>query len=181
MSAKLHHLSDSEAQSIVDAIQIQLAKSVTSSKYPKPVDFECELSSEEIENILQQGNAAYDALDWSSVVDHFGHALDVGIVWIPLVVSRYNLALASCSSEETDEIEEMLPLALDIIANHPGDSASYLLVALLKAKDRLFSQALQWLDFGSMTNESPLIVYQHVSDTIQFRIKCCTNCFAKTT
>lgn len=170
-STKQHSVSGTEVESIIQAIQ--KAGSVELSFLQKPENSRCELSDDEIKETIRLGNEAYDGLDWASAEYHFGKLLNAGVKWIPFVRARY--ALAQCHFASMDQqFAPLFDIVLDTYGECPGDSSSYLVMALLKSNDKLFRQALQWLHFSSLTNGCSISIHQHVSDIVQFRIKCCT-------
>ena len=170
-STHTHCLSEAEVKSIVDAIHE--ARDFNSVQCHNPKS-SCKMSPQDVEKWVQRGNEAYEALDWTSLFHRFGEAMTGGVDWIVLIPARFWLA-AFDADDVTVKLEELLPLVLDLVHKSPGESATYLVVALIKSHQRLFSQASQWLDFCSLTNKCPPNVYQHVSDTIQFRMKSCTS------
>lgn len=168
---KQHRLSGDEIASITKAIQE--AGSVQFSDYQKPENFKCQWSDTEIAKVYQQGTVAYNGLDWLSTVYNYGALLNVGVNWIPFVRARNALAECHIPIKEA-KIASILEIVSDVYLDCPGESALYLVMALLKAKDKLFHQALQWLHFSSITHGCPIPIHQYVCDGIEFRMKCCT-------
>jgi len=144
-SIESHVLSESDVSSLKSAmVSIGPVKLLD---FRIPAAFESKLSKSELEHYLTIANDAYDALEWQDCAETLSMLKEKGADFVPYLVGRLGLALAAdhVSQEQFDVIHAH---AREAFVKHPGDSAPYLAMALLKFSTNQRSHALQWLELA---------------------------------
>ena len=175
-STKQHFITSEEVEAIENAIF--KAKPLKFDDWKRPANAACDLTDADIQATIDAGNVAYSGLDWISCGGHYTRLVEGGVNWIPFLRARSALTLCNFASERK-ELAPIFDAVLETYQQCPAESASYLAMALLKLRDRLFSQALQWLHFATLATQCSKNVLQEVSEVVNFNIKECTCLFLR--
>jgi hypothetical protein len=138
-----------------------------------PKDSQCSLTVVELNQLLSNANAFYDAMEYADFYKSSHQLEKRGVNWLGYLYGRQALSMTSVISPNQRQTDYILNVALKSIELAPGEAAAYHAMVLLKLLVKQPNQALQWLRLAEMCPNNHKNLHEQVNYKLKWYISQC--------
>lgn len=174
-SVELHVLSEDDVALLKS--RMQAAGAVKPFDFEIPAFIESKYGKTEVLQVIRSFNEAYDVMEWS-VCEALALLIKEDTSFVPYLEGRYCLSLAD-STPTKAHIGLIYQHACEALNKHPGDSAPYLAMALLKMATHQRSHAFQWLHLAQQCPTQNTNAISFIEKRLNLWVEQSTSCFGE--